>query len=157
MRKAGILLALMAVVALAAGVVAGEKAWFDMENCGMCKPLAAKPELMMNMVWEHHNISNGIVSVTTVPEAYMDQYTAASMEMHKTGEMLMKGEAVELCGMCTALSGIMAKGARPEYVTTKTGSLMLVTSDDPEVVKSLQKWAKHNTDEMAKMKAGHEG
>jgi len=156
MRKVVVGLALAALVAMAAVAGAGEKsAWMDMENCGMCSPLAAHPELMQNLTWEHHNLSNGIVSVTTVAPDYVKEYRAVSMEMQKAGQKMMQGEKVALCGMCTNLSGVMMKGAMPEYVKTEQGAVMVITSADAEVVAALQKWAKKTNAEMAKM-GGHD-
>jgi len=151
MRKTGILLGFIAVIALAGGVSAGDKPWLDPQNCAMCKSLVAVPDLMMNMAWEHHNISNGIVSVTTVNEGYLDAYRAASEEMGETAKKVMSGEVTNVCGMCSALAGLMKKGAKPEYVMTHDGTIMLVTAQDPEIVGELHKWADHTNAELAKM------
>ena len=142
------------VVLLAAGVsTAGEMAWFDMENCGMCKNMSSNPEMMNSISWEQHPISNGIVSVTTVPEQYLLNYRKAHEAMVATGEKLGQGEMIEMCGSCTALGTCLMKGPKQEYVETAHGDVWILTSDNPELVKELQAWAKRNREEMAKMKA----
>ena len=140
------------VVLLVAGVVvAGETAWLDWEKCGMCSNMASNPALMENMAWEQHNISNGVVSICTVDAKYLDDYRTAGMKMAEVSKGLQQGKMVEMCGSCTALGMCMMKGATPEYVQTSTGSVMIITSDNPEVVAELQAWAKRNKEEMAKI------
>lgn len=145
------ILAISLVAILAAGFgVAGEKAWFDM-SCGMCKPMADKPGLMENVQWEQHNLSNGIIAITTVPAEHLAAYRTAHGEMMKIAEGLEKGEMVEMCGSCTSLGKYMMGGAKDEYIETKNGDVWIVTSDDPEIVAGLQKWVARNKDEMKKM------
>ena len=108
---------------------------------------------MENVTWEHHDISNGILSVTVVNEKYLDAYRAAHAEMDKTVMRLQKGEMVEMCGSCTAIGACMMKGAKQEYVETSSGDVWIVTSDKAEVVAELQSWAKRSKEETAKMKA----
>jgi hypothetical protein len=140
------------VVLVAASIaVAGDAPWFDMENCAMCKNLYKNPELVQNMLWEQYGISNGIISVTTVREEYIDDYRTAHADMKKVSEKLQKGEKLDMCASCNALGACMAKGVAQEYVETKTGDVWLITSDNAEVVAELQAWAKRNTEEMAKM------
>ncbi|MFQ5512182.1 MAG: hypothetical protein ACE5EO_10065 [Candidatus Krumholzibacteriia bacterium] len=147
------LIALSLVLLFVAGVgMAGEKPWFDMENCGMCKSLGSNAELMENLSWEQHNISNGILAVTTVSPKYLESYRAAHAEMSKTAQRLAKGEMMEMCGSCMAFGMCMMKGARQEYVETSTGDVWIVTSDNPELVVDLQNWVKRNKEEMAKLK-----
>lgn len=146
-------LALVPVLLLlgAAAVYGGGQSWFDMEHCEMCKPLAEEPGLLEHVVWEQHNISNGIVSVTTVEKDYLDAYRNAHAKMGHVVERLQKGEKVGMCGMCTALGAAMMKGAKQEVVETTYGDVMILTSDKPDVVAELQEWAKRNREEMKKM------
>lgn len=136
---------------LASPAFAGGEQWFDMENCAMCKPLTEEPGLLDHVVWEQHNISHGIVSVTTVEQDYLEAYRRAHSKMGGVVASLQKGEKVDLCGMCTALSAAMMKGAQQESVETTYGDVMLLTSDKPDVVADLQKWAARNKEEMKKM------
>ena len=146
------ILAISLVVILAAGIgVAGEKAWFD-PSCGMCKPMADTPGLMENIQWEQHNLSNGIVAITTVPEKHLAAYRSAHGEMEKIAAGLEKGKMVEMCGSCMALGKCLMGGANQEYVETSNGDVWIVTSDNPEIVTGLQEWVKRNKEEMAKMK-----
>ncbi len=151
-----ILIALTLVLALAVGVsVAGdyskttELAWFDMQNCGMCKSMPM--ELYPSMTWEQHPISNGVVSVTTVTEKALPAYRIAHANMMATSEKLMSGEEMTLCGSCTAFGACLTKGASYEYVETKNGDLMIITSADEKIVAELKTWAAKNKKEMAKM------
>jgi hypothetical protein len=134
-----------------ASLLAGEAPWFDMANCEMCKPLADEPNLLMNMSWEQHNISNGIVSVTTVKEDYMGAYRKAQVRMEEVSKRLQKGEKVALCGGCTAVGQIMMKGVHSEAVPTSHGEVWILTSADPQVVTELQAWGARNTEEMNKV------
>ena len=53
-------------------VVAGETAWLDWDNCGMCSNMASTEGLMDHMTWEQHDISKGVVSITVVDGEYLD-------------------------------------------------------------------------------------
>lgn len=151
MKRCLVILALVAIVAGTA--VAGDAPWFDMENCAFCTNLS--PEMMQSMTWDQANISNGIVCITTVPEKYLKDYRTAHKAMVETGERMMNGEQLEVCGSCAALGMCMMKGPHQEYAETKTGDVWILTSDNPEIVAELQAWAKRNHDEMARMM--HEG
>ena len=59
----------MLVFAVAVSASAADR-WMEMASCDICRPMAEEPELMKNTAWEHHNISNGLVSVTTVNEDF---------------------------------------------------------------------------------------
>jgi hypothetical protein len=58
-----------------------------------------------------------------------------------------------MCGSCEYYGKMMQAGAKFEYVPTKTGVIVLVTSDKPEVVDMIKKDAQRNREEMAKMMA----
>lgn len=125
--------------------------WFDLENCEMCVPLTEHPELLHNMSWEQHNITNGIISVTTVREPFMKQYQEAQMKMEAVAEKMQQGEQVKLCPSCVAFGQCIMKGATVEQVKTKHGSLMMVMGNTPELVGEIQAWAQRSNDEMKKM------
>ena len=157
----------MLAVALLVGISmtqADEAKWFDMEHCAMCKPMMDTPGLMESMTCNQYNISNGVLSVSTVPAGKMDAFTKMCDAMDATGAKLMAGESMELCGSCSALSAMFAKGAHFEKVMTSDGDIMLFTADTPELVEGLHDWANKNAEEMAKMmssmgeeKGEHEG
>jgi hypothetical protein len=146
-----LLVSVMVVLAASVSIQAEEEAWFDMENCEFCKHLAAAPDLMDNMSWEHHNISNGLVSVTTVGDGHLEALREAQAKMDEAGKKMQMGEQVEMCNACTAMGGLMMKGAKFEMVQTGHGDVWLITSSDPEMVKTIQEWGKHTNDELAKM------
>jgi hypothetical protein len=146
-----ILLTLVAVLVAGAGS-AGEVAWFDMDNCSMCTNLSQNKDLVMNITWEQHPISDGIVSVTTVTAEHLADYRKAHEGMNLTAMKLQKGEEMELCGSCIALNACMMKGPKMEYVETSNGDVMILSSDNAELAAELWAWAKRNTEEKAKMK-----
>nr|MBN2278297.1 hypothetical protein [candidate division Zixibacteria bacterium] len=143
-------LAVLLVFIIAALASSEEKPWFDMANCDFCKHLLDDPALLDHTVWEHHNISNGLISVTTVDKEYLPSLRKASHMMDVEGEKFAKGEPVKMCGMCQAMGMLMQKGVKYEVVETQRGSVMLMTSADPEVVKLIQDWGKRNIDELKK-------
>ena len=52
MRKIlAITLVIMVMVMMSA--YAGDKAWFDMENCEFCKPMGVQMDMMEEIGWEH--------------------------------------------------------------------------------------------------------
>jgi hypothetical protein len=147
------------MVVLAAAAIAGEGAWFDMDNCAMCRNLTQQEGLLENMSWETHSISNGMVAVASVKADYMKAYNAARMGMAEASKRLQAGEVLEKCAMCNALGECIMMGVNQDYVKTTTGDVWIVTSDNKETVAKLQKWATRNMSEMPWIqgKTGHEG
>ncbi len=138
-----------------AAVYAGqEKPFFDLENCDMCKNMSAEKGLMDNMKWENHAIDNGLISVTTVAEGYEEAFVRSEKNMQKTGELMMNGKKMDLCGYCQSFSSLMMSGAKMEGVETGAGHIMLVTGDNPELVKKIHAHVKRTNAEMAKMMQG---
>lgn len=137
-------------------VSAGEGPWMDMKNCDMCKSLTQEdPALLKNMTWEVHEISDGVVSVSTVAPAFAEHYKRASERMAKVEEKLKKGDEVSLCNMCNEMGGILQTGkVKTEHVNTINGYVGLTTSDDPAMIAQIQDWGKRTTDEMKKMEEG---
>lgn len=147
---------LVAVLMLAASGMAQEteeKPWFDMEKCGFCKHLMEDPEMLNHCTWEHHNIGNGIVTVSTVEKEYLPAYRTAMVKMQEVGKKMEQGEMVPMCGMCTAMGGLMQKGVKWEYVETQHGDIMIMTSDDPELVAELHAFSDKTNLELDKMMA----
>ncbi len=151
MSRRILIISLVALVAAGVSVAGEEGAWFDMQNCAMCQNLTDVEGMIDNISWKQYNINAGIVSIANVDGEYLTQYRTAHEGMSKTGERMMGGEKLDMCGSCTALGMCFMKGAQAEYVETDTGDLMILTSDDPELVKELQQWAARNTEEMKKM------
>lgn len=152
---AAVAAALVLCAFVAIGVAGDEKPWFDMKNCSMCKDV--NPALMQHMAWDHYDMSNGVISITTVEPASMADYKTMCTSMEATSKRLAAGEKLPLCGMCTEYMSLMAKGAKTEMVWTKDGSVRMVTATDPAVVAGLHKWAATTRAEMQKMAAAGAG
>lgn len=151
---------LLAVLVLAVGLMAyaGEEApWFDMENCAFCSNLMKDPQLMDHMTSEHHDIANGILTVTTVDPEFKEPYKEAMVAMEKlAGDMeagKVKMAELKLCGSCQQYGALEMAGAKMEYIFAGPCDIFLMTSDDPEVVKKIQEYGHRNQEEMAKMEA----
>lgn len=161
---------LLAVLTLGVGLVVGafaqeateeatEKAvetpWFDMENCAFCKHLLKDPKLMENMVWEHHDISNGLLMVTTVNPECKKSHQEAMQAMMDLGQKLEKGEVdmkdLKMCGSCQHWGMLEEMGAKFEQVQGKTADIMLMTSDKPEVVNKIKEYGQRSREELVKM------
>jgi hypothetical protein len=153
--RIGIGIAVLAVLAMVAGPgSAGEdKPWFDMANCSMCKDMMSHPEIMPKMSWKNYPMNTGVMSVCTVTDDARETYLSVCNAMEATGEKLMAGEEMPLCGSCDAYMALLGKGVKTEMVVTDFGSVRLSLSDDKEVVSELHSWAQHNDEEMAKMAA----
>jgi hypothetical protein len=142
----------MAAVLLLAGLAeAGDKPWFDMQNCALCKPFMEDPELMKNTEMEQHEISNGIVMITTVKKELLPSYRAAHAKMMEAIGRIEKGDTLYLCGLCTAFGMLIERGAKFEYVETKHGDVSFMSSDDPEIVTAIKAMAAKSEEEMKKM------
>lgn len=152
----GLLFLGMAVFASADQEAApGEAKWFDMETCAFCKHLAKDPQLMNNMKWEHHDISNGAVTISVVKPEFKKSYSEAQAAMMDVGKKMQAGELnmadVKMCGHCQNYGKLTAMGAKMEHVQGEFAEVVIMTSDKPEVVKEIQGFAQRNRDEMAKM------
>ena len=144
----GLVVLVLAAFALTS---AEEGPWFDMENCAFCKNMVKDQGLLTHTSWEHHNINNGIVSVSTVTDDYLPAFRTAMEGMEKVGESMKKGEMPMMCNMCKAMGALMQKGATYQSIMTKHGSVTLMTSADPEVVKEIQAWGTRTTKELGMM------
>lgn len=149
---------LFASVALLQGVGnagPGETAWFDMQGCAFCKNLVKDPALMKNMTWEHHDISNGVVAITTVKPEFRKSYVEARTAMMEVGKKLETGQLamdkVPMCGHCQAYGKLYMMGAKMESIEGSQADVTIMTSDKPEMVKEIKAFAQKNRDEMAKM------
>ncbi len=151
-KRISITITAIAIAMVSSLVMAGDVAWFNPSKCAMCMSYAKVPGLMEATNCEELNISNGIVCVTNVDAAHLKAYRDAHSQMMDAVARVEKGEPVDMCGSCTALSEIMKKGVKQDYAQTKQGDVWIVTSDSPAVSAELQAWAKRNNEEMAKMK-----
>jgi hypothetical protein len=144
------------MLALPISALAGDTAWFDLENCSMCKNMPAQEGLMEAMEWENHLTADGYMAVTLVAHGYEDKYQAAMTDMQKAGEKMMAGEKMELCGFCQSFGTLVMAGATMEYFETNAGHINLVSSHDPAVVEKIHAHAQRTIDEYAKMFGGDE-
>jgi len=122
-------------------------AWFDMENCPICKCMAAEKGLMESIKWETHLIDNGMISITTVPSDKKEAMAKCEKEMKAAIDKVKAGEKMPLCGFCTSYAALIEAGAKEQEIKTETGTVSLMTSDKPEVVKKIQDHAKKTISE----------
>jgi hypothetical protein len=163
MKKAALFAGGIIVIALAAFVLAeeptttGEEMWFDMQNCAFCKNLVKDPNLMTNMTWEHHDISNGVMTITTVKPESKPAYFEAMAAMMDLGKKLESGEVkatdIHMCNHCIHYGELAQIGAKMEYVQGKAADVVLMTSDKPEIVAKIKAFAQRNREELAKLEA----
>ncbi len=155
MRKRAIYLGTAVVLLACLGLVAqDEKPWFDMKNCEFCSNLCKDPHLLENMTWNHYDISNGLMSITTVKPEYRESYLEAQKAMQALGEEMMAGKKeVKMCGMCENYGKLSGLGAKVEVINAKEGDVVLMTSDNPEVVKLIHEHGQRTREEMAKMES----
>lgn len=144
----------------AAVAVAGETPWYDPQNCQMCSAITEHTGLFQHLTMETYPIGNGMISVTTADPEYLDAYRQAAEKMAMTGQELMAGKEMKLCGCCQSTMALMKAGAVMENVPTKNGAVMLLTSNDQDVVAKIKAHAERSIMEMEKMMGGehqHEG
>jgi hypothetical protein len=141
---------------------AAKGTWFDLENCSMCKNMTAEEGLMEHMHWENFVIKDGWLTVTRVDPGFEEAFGRSMKNMEKTGQKLMSGEQMYLCGFCQSYGGLHMAGASFQTLETDVGYIDLVTSTDPEIIKKIHAHAERTIDEYKKMEAaevhhkGHE-
>lgn len=154
MKRMSIVLGTLALATLVAGAAfagpGGDKAWFDLENCGMCKNLMAEEGLMDHMQWENHIIATGAMSVTKVDPKYDAAFQRAHANMEAAGKKMMAGEKMELCGFCTSYGSLAMAGAKMENLHSDMGYIGVVTSTDPAVIEKIHAHTKRTQKEFKK-------
>lgn len=144
----GITLAMALIIPLA--IMAQDKPWFDMENCAFCKCLTEDPHLIKNMSWEYHDITDGLLSITTVAPEFKESYLKAQKAMEKIAMEMSSGKTgIATCGHCDYFGKLMVAGARFEMVESGVGYIMLITTDNPEVLKMIHEFGQRNREEHA--------
>lgn len=111
----------------------------EMAKCAVCKNMAAHfDELAPVMTMEVVNLDNGVVidhEVTDPSKVALFHSTCDAMG--KAGEAAMKmtdaQAKTELCSFCQEMRSAGKAGARFSKGKTKTGDMMVLTSDDPKV------------------------
>lgn len=147
----------LGVAALGAWAVAADEKtaesepWFDMEGCTCCKHLGDNMDMLMEVQWENHLIKNGGIMTAAVPEKHKKRWDAVCKTMEDSmTEMASEGKDLPLCNFCKSYGALMEAGANMEDVETGFGSVTLITSDDPEVVKLIHKHFKRTQEESKK-------
>lgn len=128
-----------------------EIAWFDMENCAICKNLASMKHDMHKLEWESHMLEDGMISVVKVPADMKEAMDKADAGVQATVARLEQGEQLEMCGYCQSYGKLMAMGANFKDIKTMGVNINVVTSSDPDVVKEIHAMAKQAKIEHEKM------
>lgn len=158
--------AMIAVLVIGAGLVAEEgKKWLDPENCHFCQPLTETEGLLEAVGWENHNISNGIVTITTYAPKWEEAAKAAGAEMEKLWESYDPAAEHYLCGLCEAWLTVPMDKIATEKVEFNGGELSITTTADAEVLAQLHEMTDKTIAAMATMmeveeaeaEEGHEG
>lgn len=129
-----------------------ETPWFDLETCGMCSHLAAEEGLLEHMQWKTYKTATGMMSITTVDEGYEGKFKNAQSQMQESGEKLMQGEKMPLCGMCQSFGALHGTGkVEWESWETPAGYVTMMSATDPEIIEMIHEHAQHTIDAMADM------
>lgn len=116
-------------------------------DCDACDDLAmCGPDGLLDQgaVIQTVALKNGVMFVYTA--ANPGQVSAIQSAMHRRGERLSKlvsaGDKASLCGGCKDFRGAMASGKlQREVVNIEGGTLVLMTSNDPAMVKKIRTMA----------------
>ena len=128
-----------------------EIAWFDFENCAICKNMASMKHDMHKVKWEMHMLDKGMLSVSIVPDEMKSKMTKAEEGVQKTVAKLEQGEQLTMCGYCQNYGKLMEMGATFKQLKSLGVDISIVTSDDPDVVKEIHAMAKRAKVEHEKM------
>lgn len=128
-----------------------DEKWFDMEHCAMCKHMAEHPDLVTKIKCETHVIDNGMLMVSNIPKDQQAAMEAVHKKMGETIAELTSGKELPLCGFCSGFGKLMEAGAKNQDIKTSMGTISLLTSDKPEVIKKIQEFAKRTQTEYEKM------
>lgn len=133
----------------------GEKqiAWYDMEHCELCKNFASMKDQMHRMRCETKVIDDGLIMVAFVPRNMKEAMDAAEKNMEKTVARLTQGEQLPMCGFCQGYGELMELGAKFQNMEVAGNDVTIVTSEDEEVVKKIQEFARQAQSEHEKMMA----
>ena len=131
----------------------------EMAKCTMCKEMLPYMDQTwwMNMKHEVHNLKNGALFIHAYPTATEKELAdihkmCTAMETAGAGleKMTAKETQGKLCQHCQEWFSVMKDGAKDEWVLTKTGSIGVVTSDNPKTVAKIHVMA----DKVRQMFAG---
>lgn len=146
---------------IALSAAGDEKPWLDPDKCIFCQQLTKHEGLLDHMTCEHHAISRGHLMVTVVDPEYREAYIEAEKAMEQIGTDMAQGKIdptkVYMCGSCEAYGELIMSGAVIEQIPTKAGDIVLVTSDDPDVLKKIKAYGHRWEEELAKMEQNTAG
>jgi len=129
---------MIAVLVVGAVLVAQEETkWLDPANCHFCQPLTETEGLLEAVGWENHNISNGIVTITTYAPEWEEAAKAAGAAMEKLWESYDPTAEHHLCGLCEAWLTVPMDKIVMEKVEFNGGELSITTTSDAEVLAQL--------------------
>lgn len=148
----------MAMMAATSFAVAQEEktetaqlAWFDMDNCDVCKSMAQHKDMIPYIKWETHLLDNGALSVSVIPEKFKATMSEAKKDMKKAIARLEAGEKLKCCGYCNSYGTLIGSGAKITEISTAAGDLVMLTSDNEDVVKKIHAHANKTIAEHKKM------
>ncbi len=129
-------LVVLACLVIAASAVAGKtlKGWFDYDHCAYCREWAAQPGLVAHSHDEAHEISDGIVWVTTIDNGYEDAFATALAAEDKVAADLGAGKDLPLCQYCATIGELGKKGVRIEAIPCRNALVTIYTSTDTSLV-----------------------
>ena len=142
-----------AVMVFGAPTARAADTWFDMQNCEMCKPMAAESGLMEHLHWSTYPVATGMVYVTTVDKGFEEPYKKAGQGMMAVQQRLGKGEKVYLCNHCQSFGALMAAGAKVDNLNTNAGDVMVMSSTDPAEIEKIHQHAGKTIQAMKEMGA----
>jgi hypothetical protein len=127
------------------GVAKGAGKTASKTGCEICDEYASCDEKLTiaGAVTQVVPLKNGVMFVYT--SSAQNQTHAVQAAVHRRNDRIAEiagnGAQVPLCDGCKSMRGAMASGKmKREVVNIEGGSLTLVTSDDPKVVKALQEY-----------------
>ena len=143
------LLAIGLVSLVAGWAYAGD--WFDMQNCGICKCMGDHMDIMGDITWETHKLPNGVMSVSVIPDEHKATMKEAHDKMMGAVKRFEEGESMDLCGHCESYGELLGMGAQKHEIESSIGTITIMTSDDPEVVKKIHAHTDRSNEEYKKM------
>jgi len=158
MKKAISFFAFTVVALIAISAVGEDKPWIDTDKCIFCRQLTLHEGLMDHMSCEHHDIANGHLMATVVDPEYRPAYIKAQKAMEQIGMDMAQGKInpteVYMCGSCEAYGGLIMSGVIIEHIPTGFGDIVLLTSDDRDVLTRIKEYGRRWAEEIAKLEAG---
>ena len=130
---------------------AGKMRWFDMDHCAICANLASQKQEMHRIKWELHQLDNGTLTISVIPEDMKKGMSDVEKGIEKTVGELMSGKALDLCGYCETYGQLMGMGAKFKDLKTVGGKISIITSSDSEIVEQIHAFGERSKVEHAKM------